>query len=143
MSDNLKNFSYNKIIASFHQTYNYLLSDINNDYTAKTLIDNYKKVLITMMPIIPHFANECFEQISDNKIISWPNVNEELLIEKNTNYVIQINGKKRTVINGKVDLTEDELTNQIINNIELNKYIKDKKIKKKIFVPNKLINIII
>ena len=143
VSDNLKNFSYNKIIASFHQTYNYLLSDINNDYTAKTLIDNYKKVLITMMPIIPHFANECFEQISDNKIISWPNVNEELLIEKNTNYVIQINGKKRTVINGKVDLTEDELTNQIINNIELNKYIKDKKIKKKIFVPNKLINIII
>mgnify|MGYP001164183903 CR=1 FL=1 len=143
VSDNLKNFSYNKIIACFHQTYNHLLSDINNDYTAKTLIDNYKKVLITMMPIIPHFANECFEQISDNKIINWPDVNEKLLIEKNTNYVIQINGKKRTVINGKVDLTEDELTNQIINNIELNKYIKDKKIKKKIFVPNKLINIII
>ena len=96
-----------------------------------------------MMPVIPHFANECFSNIDKNKNLSWPEINEYLLIEENTNYVIQINGKKRAIIKGKKDLSEEELSNQISNNLELDKYIKNKKIKKKIFIPNKLINIII
>lgn len=96
-----------------------------------------------MMPVIPHFANECFSNIDENKNLSWPEINEYLLIEQNTNYVIQINGKKRAIIKGKKDLSEEELSNQISNNLELDKYIKNKKIKKKIFIPNKLINIII
>ena len=76
-------------------------------------------------------------------IQTWPIVNEKILVEKSTNYVIQINGKKRAVIQGEKNLTEDELSVQLKKNKELDKYIKDKKIKKKIFVPNKLINIII
>jgi len=95
------------------------------------------------MPVIPHFANECFEKISEEQNITWPNVNEKLLIEKFTNYVVQINGKKRAIIEGNINLTEDELFNELISKNELDKYIKEKKIKKKIFVPNKLINIII
>ena len=51
--------------------------------------------------------------------------------------------KKRAVIKAKKDLTENELLNKLNNNIDLEKYIKDKNIKKKIFVPNKLINIIV
>ncbi len=95
-----------------------------------------------MMPIIPHFANECFECIGENKKISWPLVDESLLVEKNTNYVIQINGKKRAIIEAKKNLSEKELYDQLLKIIELEKYIKDKPIKRKIFVPNKLINII-
>ena len=143
VTDNLKNFAYNKIIANLHEIYNQINSEIDNNYTSKTLIKNYKKILIVMMPVIPHFANECFSNIDENKNLSWPEINEYLLIEQNTNYVIQINGKKRAIIKGKKDLSEEELSNQISNNLELDKYIKNKKIKKKIFIPNKLINIII
>ena len=96
-----------------------------------------------MMPIIPHFANECFENIEKNKNISWPQIDEKILIKNSAIYVIQINGKKRTVLQEKKDITEDELINQLTNIKELDKYIKGKEIKKKIFVPNKLLNIII
>jgi leucyl-tRNA synthetase len=143
VSDNLKNFAYNKIIANMHETYNQLLSEIDKNYTTKKLIENYKKILIVMMPIIPHFANECFEKIKDNKNIKWPHIDENLLIENITSYVIQINGKKRTIFQEKKDITEDELVNKLISLKELDKYLKGKEIKKKIFVPNKLINIII
>ena len=143
VSNNLINFSYNKIVANLHETYNQLFSEVDKRYTSKTLVENYQKILIAIMPIIPHFANECFEQVSNNKSLTWPIVNEKILVEKSTNYVIQINGKKRAVIQGEKNLTEDELSVQLKKNKELDKYIKDKKIKKKIFVPNKLINIII
>ena len=143
VSNNLINFSYNKIVANLHETYNQLFSEVDKRYTSKTLVENYQKILIAIMPIIPHFANECFEQVSNNKSLTWPIVNEKILVEKNTNYVIQINGKKRAIIQGEKNLTEDELSVQLKKNKELDKYIKDKKIKKKIFVPNKLINIII
>ena len=143
VSDNLKNFAYNKIIANLHEAYNQLFSEIDKNYTSKTLIENYKKILIVMMPIIPHFANECFENVENNKNISWPDIDENLLIEEIITYVIQINGKKRGLIKEKKELSEDELTKLLENNPEINKYVKDKQIKKKIFVPNKLINIII
>ena len=84
-----------------------------------------------MMPIIPHFANECFESIEKNKIISWPQIDEKLLIKNSTIYVIQINGKKRTVLQEKNNITEDELINQLTNIKELDKYLKGKEIKKK------------
>ena len=143
VSDNLNNFSYNKIIANLHETYNQLLLEFEKEYTKESIIENYQKILIVMMPIIPHFSNECLEDIGLSEIKEWPDVNKDLLIEKNTNYVIQINGKKRAVIKAKKDLTENELLNKLNNNIDLEKYIKDKNIKKKIFVPNKLINIIV
>ena len=143
VSDNLNNFSYNKIIANLHETYNQLLLESEKEYTKESIIENYQKILIVMMPIIPHFSNECLEDIGLSEIKEWPDVNKDLLIEKNTNYVIQINGKKRAVIKAKKDLTENELLNKLNNNIDLEKYIKDKNIKKKIFVPNKLINIIV
>ena len=143
VSDNLNNFSYNKIIANLHETYNQLLLEFEKEYTKESIIENYQKILIVMMPIIPHFSNECLEDIGFSKIEEWPDVNKDLLIEKNTNYVIQINGKKRAVIQAKKDLTENELLKKLNNNIDLEKYVKDKNIKKKIFVPNKLINIIV
>ncbi len=141
--DNLVNFSYNKIIANLHETYNQLFSEVNKEYTSQTLIKNYQKILIVMIPIIPHFANECLEKISDKTSITWPDIDESLLIKDNINYVVQINGKKRGIIQAKTDLSETELFEQLKNSLNIEKYIKDKQIKKKIFVPNKLINIIV
>ena len=65
-----------------------------------------------------------------------------LEIEK-INFVIQINGKKRALITTNRDISENDLIKLVNNNVEIKKYIKNQEFKKKIFVPNKLINIII
>lgn len=94
------------------------------------------------MPVIPHFSNECLKLISKNHDLTWPTYDENLLIENKVKIVIQINGKKRELFDVNRDITEDELLKMINKDPKLIKFI-DGKIKKNIFIPNKLINIII
>ena len=96
-----------------------------------------------MMPVIPHFANECISLLKNETKIEWPKINKDLLIAEKINFVIQINGKKRGLITTNRDISEGELIQLINNNNELKKHIKNQEFKKKIFIPNKLINIII
>jgi len=95
------------------------------------------------MPVIPHFANECVSLLKTTDQIEWPKINKNLLVEKEINFVIQINGKKRGLIKTNRDISERDLINLIKTDKEIKKYIENQEFKKKIFVPNKLINIII
>ena len=143
ISINLSKFSYNKIIANFHEIYSEIFETIKKKYSAKTIAENYQKILICMIPVIPHFANECIVDLKSQKDINWPIVNKDILEETETIYVIQINGKKRGLIKTKREIFENDLLILINEYPEINKHIKGKVIKKKIFIPNKLINIII
>lgn len=96
-----------------------------------------------MLPVIPHFANECITLLKEDKKINWPDIDQSILTEEVINYVIQINGKKRGLIKANRNIAEKDLLDLIKENQEINKYLKDNKIKKNIFIPNKLINIIV
>ena len=97
-----------------------------------------------MNPIIPHFSNECLMMMSDKNLsLHWPQIDSNLLEDKLITFVIQINGKKRGLIISSKDTSEVDLIKLVENSEEINKYLVDKTIKKKIFVPNKLLNIIL
>ena len=57
--------------------------------------------------------------------------------------VIQINGKKRGLINTKLDLGENDVLDLVKKDQNINKYLSDKKVKKIVYIKNKLMNIII
>jgi len=139
---NLNNFNYNIVIASLHEMYAFLIKEVDQGYKKETLLENYKKILVTMLPIIPHFASECLK-IFNFQEIYWPTYDEKLLKENIVPIVIQINGKKRSLINAEQDISEENLLILINRDQKLNKYLDEKKIKKKIFIKNKLINLII
>jgi len=141
MTDALNAFSYNILIANLHEMQNFFNKELIKKYTKKTLTENFSKILVTMIPIIPHLANECLKRINYN-VIEWPEYDETLLVEDIIPYVIQVNGKKRAIIEAKRDILDEELFEIVQQNKNLKKYFFEKEIKKKIFVPNRLINII-
>ena len=143
VNNNLLNFSYNKIIANFYEIYSDLLKTLDQKYSKKELVDNYQKILIVMSPVIPHFSNECLSLLNSSIEIEWPEVDKKLLIEENIKFVIQINGKTRGIINTKRQSSENDLIEMIKKDLSLSKYLKNQDIKRKIFIPNKLINIIL
>ena len=142
ITDNLENFSYNKIIANLHEMYSFMYKQIDKPYTKKTLCQNYQKILIAMTPIIPHFATECLDLLNV-KDFNWPRYDESILKEDIVNIVIQVNGKKRGLIKTKPNLSEEKLFEIIKNDETLTKHINQKNIKRKIYIQNKLMNIII
>ena len=144
ISDNLENFHYNIIIANLHEMYSFLNKEISKGYKKETILKNYKKILITMMPILPHLSNECFETINaKTDEIIWPSYDEKQIKEETKVIVIQINGKKRGLINTKLDLGENDVLDLVKKDQNINKYLSDKKVKKIVYIKNKLMNIII
>ena len=142
MTKNLNDFGYNKLIANLHEMYSYLSKQINYEYKNTTLKENYEKILTVMSPIIPHFTNECLEMINSKKL-SWPKYDLFMLEEEEVNIVIQVNGKKRGLIKSKKNTTEKDILSMIENDEKIIKYINKIPIKKRIYIKDKLLNIIL
>ena len=140
---NLEKFRYNVLIANFHEIYNFLNKTLSREDWGSNFIDNYLKILKVMTPVIPHFTNECIGNLISEKELEWPKIDKKYLnIEKYT-IVVQINGKKRGLIETEQQLDQIELLKNIKNKTDINKFFIEKEISKVIFIKNKLINIIL
>ena len=140
---NLEKFHYNVIIANLYEAYNFFSEKLKEDVNKKTLLENYTKFLSIISPIIPHFACECLSDLKLNPFQKWPEVDSNLIKNDTIEYVIQINGKKRATLENMKDISKEKLLEEIKNNPNTKKIIKDKKINKCFFVKNRLINILI
>ena len=143
LNHNISNFSYNVIIANMHETYNFLLKHLDKEINSKDLSECYKKILIIFLPILPHLINECLEEMNFEKNLSWPLIEEKYLEATKIDYVIQINGKKRSLINAEKDLKKELLFELVKKDEILDKYLKNLSVKKIIFVENRLMNILV
>ena len=99
--------------------------------------------MVLFLEYIPHLASECLKDIQDNNKKKWPKVEEQFLTSSNVNLVIQINGKKRSIMNILKGTEKDKLIKQVKNDLNIKKYLKNKNIIKSIFIKDKLINLII
>ena len=139
----LDKFRYNVIIATYHEIYSFFKNITEDNINYKNLKDCFEKILLVMMPVIPHISSECLIKLNYNKNFNWPKIDFQYLENKNTNIVIQVNGKKRSLISVKKNIDEKDLIS-VINDKELIKnYLNNGNLLKTIYVKNKLINYII
>ena len=140
---NLDKFSYNVLIANLHEIYNFFNKNADVEKLNKNFKVNYIKILKVMLPVLPHLIQECLQEISPDEKNLWPKVDKKYLKDKKNIVVVQVNGKKRGLIETENLLDEKGLREEIKKNQELDKFIIGKNIIKTIFIKNKLINFII
>ena len=142
ITKNLENFQYNVVVANIYEIYNTINECVISKKTShKVLINIWEKVLLLLMPIIPHFSNECW--LKFEKDFYWPSYEASLLEEKDCIIVVQVNGKKRGIFKIAVNSDEDLIIKNAKNIDNVSRNIKDKMIKKNIYVKNKLVNFIV
>jgi len=142
VTKNLENFQYNVVIANMHEIYN-LFNDhvINNKTSTKTLKNEWEKIIMLLLPLTPHLAHECLEKT--NKKFYWPKYDSKLLQEKDCKIVIQVNGKKRGIIEMPINSKENTIIEKSKKVDNVLKHLEGQKIVKNIYIKNKLINFII
>ena len=96
--------------------------------------------------MVPHLAEECWNLCGNKKSLTsepWPNVDKKYLEKEIAKIVIQVNGKRRAEVETKVGVSEEEVMKEVKNIKSVNEQIQNSIIVKKIFVPNKILNIVI
>ena len=142
-SNNLEKFNYNVIVANIYETYNFLIKEIEKDYKSNVLKENYIKILTLIMPVIPHIISEAFKELNYEDNLRWPKADEKFLDEKFVNIVVQINGKKKSLVKVEKDLEDNEVINTIKKNEKISDFLSDKNLLKHIIIKNRLVNFII
>ena len=97
-----------------------------------------------MSPIVPHLAEELWAKNQNDFSVhnqSWPQFDQNLSEDDEINLIIQINGKVRDKIITSPQIGEEE-ANIALNSDKVKSHIMDQKVRKIIFVPGKLINIV-
>jgi len=142
VTKNLDNFQYNVVIANMHEIYNLLCSHLLNNKTSnKTLKDEWEKITMLLMPLTPHLAHECCEKL--NKKFYWPQYDNNLLEDENCTIVIQVNGRKRGLLEMPINTQEKTIIERAKKIDNVLKHVKGMTIIKKIYIKNKIINFIV
>ena len=139
----LEKFRYNVIIATFHDIYNFYIKILETKKNSKNLKENFEKILIIMMPVIPHLASESLDILNNKLEVKWPEIIEKFLETNEKEIVIQINGKKRGNILINKSISEKDIIEKIKKMGLIKKYIENKRIIKTIYIKERLINIIL
>ena len=99
------------------------------------------KIIMLLMPITPHLAHEC--SIKLNKEFYWPKYDHKLLEEENCKIVIQVDGKKRGILEMPINSKEASIIKKSKEMDNVLKHLKNAVIIKSIYIKNKLVNFII
>lgn len=105
----------------------------------------YFQFLILLSPFAPHIAEELWEKWGKGLCCEqdWPKFKLKFIKEKKINLIIQINGKVRDKIQAQSGILQQEAEAFALKSEKIKKLLNDKKIKKVVFVPDKLINFVI
>jgi leucyl-tRNA synthetase len=137
-----------KDIESLH--FNTAIAKMMEFMNAFAPLPVYPKSVLKMLtqvlyPFAPHIAEEAWEHLGGTEGLTYapfPEVDGKYLVDTSTTYVIQVNGKLRGSFDLPVDKSKDELISLAKAEPKIAKYLEGE-IKKVIFVPNKLLNIVV
>ena len=148
--DYSRRHSFNTAIASVMELSNEIPKEFLNpsaqDDMRQTAHEAIEAILLMLAPITPHMCQYLWwklypsESIVDRK---WPEADLSLLEDDNLNIAIQINGKLRAEIEIDKNCPDEEIKKTALDNDKVKKYLEDKEVKKIIYVPGKIINIVI
>jgi leucyl-tRNA synthetase len=103
-------------------------------------------LLLLLAPTAPHLTEELWEMIGHTYSIHnqpWHKWDEELTKEEEVTLVIQVNGKVRDKVTVPVSITEAEARELALSREKIKSYVKDNKVAKIIYVPQRLVNIVV
>jgi leucyl-tRNA synthetase len=113
----------------------------------QSLTNKQKQIFLKLLaPFAPHVTEELWQKAGGDFSIhrsDWPVVDENLLVSDEAIIVIQINGKVRDQLKISLDISEEEVVKLAHASQKASKFLEGQTIKKTIYIPGKVLNIVI
>ncbi len=156
VNDDLEKLKFNTIMAAFMEFVNFA-SERKNEVGLETI----KRFLLLLAPFVPYLSEELWQRmlINADKSVnkrarnqskfasifqeSWPHPDEKLIKRQTFTLIIQVNGRVRDYVEVPVDVDEKGAKEIAISREKIKKWLANQKIKKIVFVPQRLINIVV
>ena len=139
VSEDYTNLSFNTAISQLMVCANKLSKEDNLPQKA---IECFVQLLA---PLAPHICEELWAHLGHKGSISdsaWPKYDAKKLVEDSVKIIFQVNGKYRGDAHLPSDISEEEVLNIAKSNLRVKHFIEGKLIKKEIYVPGKIVNIV-
>ncbi|MDE6484742.1 MAG: leucine--tRNA ligase [Duncaniella sp.] len=141
VTDDIENFSYNTSVAAFMICVNTLTAEkCHNRDVLSTL-------LVLLAPFAPHVTEELWHSALGNTTTicdaRWMKADEKYLKDDSVNYAVQFNGKVRFNVQAPADMPREEVEKLATTHEQAAKWLEGKTVKKIIFVPAKIVNIVV
>jgi len=138
--EDIESFDFNTAVSQFM----IFVNAVNKAGEVES--EHFETFLKVLSPFAPHLADELWERLGHKEVIeheAWPKYDENVLIEEEVMYVVQINGKVKANVVLISDASEEDVINRIKELGIVQKYLEGKIIIKYIFIKGKLINFVI
>jgi leucyl-tRNA synthetase len=147
VTEDLDKIRLNTQVASLMEFANYLGKvKETGSVSAKAWQDAVKIQLLLLAPTAPHLTEELWSRCGYEYSIhnqSWPKWDESLVVSDEFTLVVQVNGKVRDRLTAPVGVSEDDARKMAIGLEKIKPFVEGKQIAKVIYVPEKLINIVV
>jgi leucyl-tRNA synthetase len=146
VTEDFYRLSFNTAISAMMEYVNELYKLKIDGFSDQIWREALQTLTQLIAPFAPHISDELWQQLGGHDLVQqnpWPIWDDKLITSKTMTIVVQVNGKLRAKFDVSTDANEAEIKKTALKNDNVKAYIGDKKPTKTIYIPGRLINIVV
>ena len=140
-------FRFNTALAALMEFNNYLLkAKESNVFGTEAWGEALRSLVLMIAPIMPHVSEELWEELGGSYSVhtqAWPQFDEQLAADEVITLVVQVNGRVRARLSVPADITAEDAKAAALANPNAGQYIEGKEVLQLVYVPGRLVNIVV
>ena len=147
ISHDMEHFQFNTVISALMELTNALNKAVSDKLTNTEVFDHGLETLIKLMaPVTPHISEELWSQLNNPYSVHqqpWPVADDEAILEDEITLIVQVNGKVRERLIVPATIDSESAKAQALSSENVKRYLDGKDVQKVIYVPGRLVNIVV
>jgi len=148
VSDDIgRRLTFNTVIAAVMSLLNEVAKfDDTTEQGKQVTHEALETAILLLSPVVPHIAHVLWREMGHDEPVltaQWPSTDQSALVKDEIEVVVQVNGKLRARLQGSPDLSSEDWQDLALKNENVRKFTENKTVVKTIYVPGKLVNIVV
>ena len=146
VTDDYHRLSFNTAIAAMMEYVNDLYKLKTDGFSEEAWSDALGALVRMLAPFAPHMSAELWQQLGNDSMIEaagWPVWEEGMIADEAMTIIVQVNGKVRAKLSVATDATEDVIKQQALAEENVIKFLENKEPTKVIYIPGRLVSIVV